>query len=123
MGGGNLPAWSDLTGASGTGGNGNGNGNGNGFAPLTSNGHPIDPLPQRRSTDEPGGQPPSIPRQLPSSPEAGPYAPPAVSAPPVPPVSSPPVSGTPYSPRRSRAPGLRLTRLAARSRRHPPPWT
>ncbi|GAB3851258.1 hypothetical protein GCM10029963_38780 [Micromonospora andamanensis] len=92
--GGNLPAWSDLTGASGATG---GNGNGNGFAPLSSNGHPIDPLPQRRSTDEPGGQPPAIPRQLPSSPEAGPYAPPAVSAPPVPPVSSPPVSGTPYS--------------------------
>ncbi|WFE45031.1 nitrate- and nitrite sensing domain-containing protein [Verrucosispora sp. WMMD1129] len=89
--GGNLPAWSDLTGAS------NGNGNGNGFAPLTSNGHPIDPLPQRRSTDEPSGQPPAIPRQLPSSPETGSYAPPAVSAPPVPPVSSPPVSGTPYS--------------------------
>ncbi|GIJ19524.1 sensor histidine kinase [Micromonospora lutea] len=92
--GGNLPAWSDLTGASGATG---GNGNGNGFAPLTSNGHPIDPLPHRRSTDESGGQPPAIPRQLPSSPEAGPYAPPAVSAPPVPPVSSPPVSGTPYS--------------------------
>ncbi|MEV4713635.1 nitrate- and nitrite sensing domain-containing protein [Micromonospora sp. NPDC049374] len=90
--GGNLPAWSDLTGASGTSG-----GNGNGFAPLGSNGHPIDPLPQRRSTDEPSGQPPAIPRQLPSSPETGPYAPPAVSAPPVPPVSSPPVSGTPYS--------------------------
>ncbi|MGC5052560.1 nitrate- and nitrite sensing domain-containing protein [Micromonospora sp. DT48] len=90
--GGNLPAWSDLTGASGTTG-----GNGNGFAPLTSNGHPVDPLPQRRSGDEPGGQPPHIPRQLPSSPESGPYAPPTVSAPPVPPVSSPPVSGTPYS--------------------------
>ncbi|MDG4793377.1 nitrate- and nitrite sensing domain-containing protein [Micromonospora sp. WMMD1082] len=84
---GNLPAWSDLTGASGTTG-------GNNFPPRTSNGHSVDPLPQRRSTDEPGvtGQQPTIPRQLPSSPEAGAYAPPAM-----PPVSSPPVSGTPYS--------------------------
>ncbi|GIJ77298.1 Signal transduction histidine kinase [Micromonospora phaseoli] len=86
---GNLPAWSDLTGATG----------GDNFASRTSNGHPVDPLPQRRSNDDPAvtGQQPHIPRQLPSSPEAGPYAPPAVSAPPVPPVSAPPVSGTPYS--------------------------
>ncbi|WP_341718978.1 nitrate- and nitrite sensing domain-containing protein [Micromonospora sp. FIMYZ51] len=90
---GNLPAWSDLTGASGVGG-------GSGFAPRSSNGQSVDPLPQRRAGDEPTvtDQPPTIPRQLPSSPESGPYAPPAVSAPPVPPVSSaPPVSGTPYS--------------------------
>ncbi|MFV2103811.1 nitrate- and nitrite sensing domain-containing protein [Micromonospora sp. LOL_024] len=86
---GNLPAWSDLTGA--TGGDNSGS--------RTPNGHPADPLPQRRSTDDPTGtgQQPHIPRQLSSSPEAGPYAPPAVSAPPVPPVSAPPVSGTPYS--------------------------
>ncbi|WP_432049398.1 nitrate- and nitrite sensing domain-containing protein [Verrucosispora sp. NA02020] len=88
---GNLPAWSDLTGASGVPG-------GNNFAPRNPNGSSHDPLPQRRHTDEPhSGQQPNIPRQLPSSPEAAPYAPPAVSAPPVPPVSSPPVSGTPYS--------------------------
>ncbi|WP_431728708.1 nitrate- and nitrite sensing domain-containing protein [Verrucosispora sp. TAA-831] len=94
---GNLPAWSDLTGASGVQG-------GNNFPPRTSNGSPHDPLPQRRHTDEPTGptQQPHIPRQLPSSPEASPYAPPAVSAPPMPPVSgtpysAPPVSGAPVS--------------------------
>ncbi|MER5455457.1 nitrate- and nitrite sensing domain-containing protein [Micromonospora sp. NPDC002389] len=88
---GNLPAWSDLTGASGVPG-------GNNFASRTSNGSSHDPLPQRRHTDESNpGQQPTIPRQLPSSPEAAPYTPPAVSAPPVPPISSPPVSGTPYS--------------------------
>ncbi len=89
---GNLPAWSDLTGASGVTGGSN-------FTPRSSNGQSVDPLPQRRSTDEPAvtGQQPNIPRQLPSTPESGPYAPPAVSAPPIPPVSSPPVSGTPYS--------------------------
>ncbi|WP_433531424.1 nitrate- and nitrite sensing domain-containing protein [Micromonospora sp. CA-263727] len=89
---GNLPAWSDLTGASGVTG-------GHSFNPRSSNGQPIDPLPQRRATDEPTvtGHQPGIPRQLPSSPEAGPYAPPAVSAPPIPPISSPPISGTPYS--------------------------
>ncbi|MGW0502593.1 nitrate- and nitrite sensing domain-containing protein [Micromonospora sp. NPDC003241] len=88
---GNLPAWSDLTGASGVPG-------GNNFASRTSNGSSHDPLPQRRHTDESNpGQQPTIPRQLSSSPEAAPYTPPAVSAPPVPPISSPPVSGTPYS--------------------------
>ncbi len=84
----NLPAWSDLTGASGVGG-----GAGNFAPPRTSNGQPIDPLPQRRAADEPADtdhQQPTIPRQLPSSPEVNPYAPPPVP-------SSPPVSGTPYS--------------------------
>ncbi|MFG3709847.1 nitrate- and nitrite sensing domain-containing protein [Micromonospora sp. NPDC047730] len=106
-----MPAWSDLTGASGT-------TNGEAFRPRTSNGQPIDPLPQRRSSDDPDatGQQSAVPRQLPSSPEARPYsappvppisAPPApyagppVSTPPIPysapPVSSPPVSGMPVS--------------------------
>ncbi|MEV6690039.1 nitrate- and nitrite sensing domain-containing protein [Micromonospora sp. NPDC051196] len=89
---GNLPAWSDLTGASGV------TGGGNSFTPRSTGGQSTDPLPQRRVTDEQtGGGQPNIPRQLPSSPEVAPYAPPAVSAPPIPPVSSPPVSGTPYS--------------------------
>ncbi|SCE75328.1 sensor histidine kinase [Micromonospora mirobrigensis] len=88
---GSLPAWSDLTGASGTNGS-------DAFRPRSTNGQPIDPLPQRRS-DDPAvtGQQPTIPRQLPSSPEARPYTPPPVSAPPLPPVSSPPVSGVPTS--------------------------
>ncbi|OWV08558.1 ATPase [Micromonospora wenchangensis] len=92
-----MPAWSDLTGASGING-------GDGFTnPRATNGQAIDPLPQRRSTDDPDstGQQPVIPRQLPSSPEARPY-----SSPPVPPVSAPPlppaypvapVSGQPVS--------------------------
>ncbi|MFG2065095.1 nitrate- and nitrite sensing domain-containing protein [Micromonospora sp. NPDC048871] len=89
---GNLPAWSDLTGASGV------TGGANSFTPRSTNGQPADPLPQRRAAEEQGGGGQhAIPRQLPSSPEVGPYAPPAVSAPPIPPVSSPPVSGTPYS--------------------------
>ncbi|MCM0678155.1 nitrate- and nitrite sensing domain-containing protein, partial [Micromonospora phytophila] len=95
-----MPAWSDLTGASGVNG-------GDAYTPRTSNGQQIDPLPQRRTTgDDPDatGQQQVIPRQLPSSPETRPYsAPPVppVSAPPVPysapPVSSPPVSGMPVS--------------------------
>ncbi|KWV33296.1 sensor histidine kinase [Micromonospora rifamycinica] len=91
-----MPAWSDLTGAGGING-------GDGFTPRTTNGQQIDPLPQRRSGDDPDstGQQPVIPRQLPSSPEARPY-----SSPPVPPVSAPPlppsypsapVSGQPVS--------------------------
>ncbi|MEV0154828.1 nitrate- and nitrite sensing domain-containing protein [Micromonospora sp. NPDC050686] len=90
---GSLPAWSDLTGASGATG-------GDSFGPRPSNGQSIDPLPQRRSGDpDPAvtGQLPPIPRQLPSSPEARPYGPPPVSAPPVPPVSAPPVPGMPTS--------------------------
>ncbi|GIJ25903.1 hypothetical protein Vqi01_10650 [Micromonospora qiuiae] len=95
----NLPAWSDLTGASGVSG-------GSGFTPRSSNGQPTDPLPQRRAADEPAvtDQHPTIPRQLPSSPEAGPYAPSASSSPPIsgtpysaPPVSAAPVSGQPVS--------------------------
>ncbi|SCG41454.1 Signal transduction histidine kinase [Micromonospora halophytica] len=100
-----MPAWSDLTGASGINGN-------DSFAPRTANGQPIDPLPQRRSSDgDPAvtGQQPGVPRQLPPSPEARPYsappfppvsAPPMVppvSAPPLPPVSGVPVSGQPVS--------------------------
>ncbi|MFC0004674.1 sensor histidine kinase [Micromonospora siamensis] len=87
-----LPAWSDLTGASSTNGS-------DAFRPRSTNGQPIDPLPHRRSDGDPAvtGQQPTIPRQLPSSPEARPYTPPPVSAPPLPPVSSPPVSGVPTS--------------------------
>ncbi|MCW3815288.1 sensor histidine kinase [Micromonospora sp. DR5-3] len=92
-----MPAWSDLTGASGLAG-------GDGFTPRTSNGRPTDPLPQRRSPAEGDpastGQQPPIPRQLPSSPEVRPYNPPPVSGPPFPPVSAPPfppVSGVPVS--------------------------
>ncbi|MGR6317159.1 nitrate- and nitrite sensing domain-containing protein [Micromonospora soli] len=92
-----MPAWSDLTGASAPAG-------GDGFNPRSSNGQPVDPLPQRRHPAEGDpastGQQAAIPRQLPSSPEAGPYYPPPVSAPPVPPVSAPPlppVSGAPVS--------------------------
>ncbi|WFE63886.1 nitrate- and nitrite sensing domain-containing protein [Micromonospora sp. WMMD714] len=91
-----MPAWSDLTGAGGING-------GDAFTPRSTNGQQIDPLPQRRSGDDPDstGQQPVIPRQLPSSPEARPY-----SSPPVPPVSAPPlppsypsapVSGQPVS--------------------------
>ncbi|MEV4541595.1 sensor histidine kinase [Micromonospora echinaurantiaca] len=88
-----MPAWSDLTGATAASG-------GDAFGPRTSNGQPIDPLPQRRATDgDPAttGQQSGIPRQLPSSPEAQPYFPPPVSAPPVPPHSAPPYSGQPHS--------------------------
>ncbi|SBT68845.1 Signal transduction histidine kinase [Micromonospora sediminicola] len=91
-----MPAWSDLTGANA--------GGGDGYAPRAANGQPVDPLPQRRNPAEGDpattGQQPAIPRQLPSSPEARPYNPPPVSAPPVPPVSAPPlppVSGAPVS--------------------------
>ncbi|AXO33128.1 nitrate- and nitrite sensing domain-containing protein [Micromonospora chalcea] len=90
-----MPAWSDLTGANPGGGDG-------GFGSRPSSGSGFEPLPQRRNPAEgdPGtsGQQPAIPRQLPSSPEARPYSPPPVSAPPVPPVSAPPlppVSGAP----------------------------
>ncbi|MFF5177394.1 nitrate- and nitrite sensing domain-containing protein [Micromonospora sp. NPDC000316] len=87
-----MPAWSDLTGASAT----NGVNGGDGFTPRTTNGQPIDPLPQRRAGDEPTttGQQPGIPRQLPSSPEARPYSAPPVSAQP---YSGAPASGQPYS--------------------------
>ncbi|MFG3600575.1 sensor histidine kinase [Micromonospora chersina] len=89
-----MPAWSDLTGAGPLAG-------GDGFAPRSSNGQQIDPLPQRRNPAEADpastGQQPAIPRQLPSSPETGPYNPPPVSAPPLPPVSGVPVSGHPVS--------------------------
>ncbi|WP_107079721.1 nitrate- and nitrite sensing domain-containing protein, partial [Micromonospora sp. MH33] len=89
-----MPAWSDLTGAGPLAG-------GDGFTPRSTNGQPIDPLPQRRNPAEADpastGQQPAIPRQLPSSPETRPYNPPPVSAPPLPPVSGVPVSGHPVS--------------------------
>ncbi|SBT51744.1 sensor histidine kinase [Micromonospora auratinigra] len=92
-----MPAWSDLTGAGPLSG-------GDTFGGRPSNGQQFDPLPQRRNPAEGDpastGQQPAIPRQLPSSPEARPYNPPPVSAPPVPPVSAPPlppVSGVPVS--------------------------
>ncbi|SCL18773.1 Signal transduction histidine kinase [Micromonospora rhizosphaerae] len=89
-----MPAWSDLTGASGVNG-------GDSFTPRSSNGQPIDPLPQRRApgVGDPAstGQQPPVPRQLPSSPEARPYNPPPMSAPPLPPVSGVPVSSSPVS--------------------------
>ncbi|MET8119249.1 nitrate- and nitrite sensing domain-containing protein [Micromonospora sp. NPDC005189] len=92
-----MPAWSDLTGAAGT----NGVNGGDGFTPRPANGQPIDPLPQRRAGDDTtsAGQQPSIPRQLPSSPEAHPYSAPPVSAQPYSgaPVSASPASGQPYS--------------------------
>ncbi|MFJ6165207.1 nitrate- and nitrite sensing domain-containing protein [Micromonospora orduensis] len=89
-----MPAWSDLTGANGVNG-------GDGFTPRPANGQPIDPLPQRRAGDDSSttGQQQSIPRQLPSSPEAHPYSAPPVSAQPYSgaPVSASPASGQPYS--------------------------
>ncbi|MEU7608570.1 nitrate- and nitrite sensing domain-containing protein [Micromonospora sp. NPDC049204] len=103
---GSMPAWSDLTGAAGTNGVNGGDGftprpAGDGFTPRPANGQPIDPLPQRRSGDDTPstGQQPSIPRQLPSSPETHPYSAPPVSAQPYPgaPVSASPASGQPYS--------------------------
>ncbi|MFG1776247.1 nitrate- and nitrite sensing domain-containing protein [Micromonospora sp. NPDC049051] len=92
-----MPAWSDLTGASGFSG-------GEAFQPRTSNSQSVDPLPQRRSADDEDatGQQQAVPRQLPSSPERpysappAPYAGPPVSTPPVP-YSAPPVSGSPVS--------------------------
>ncbi|MBQ1076303.1 nitrate- and nitrite sensing domain-containing protein [Micromonospora sp. C31] len=103
-----VPAWSDLTGASGFDG-------GEAFQPRTSGAQSVDPLPQRRSENDQDatGQQQAVPRQLPSAPDARPYSVPPVSAPPVPyagppvstppmpysapPVSSPPVSGMPVS--------------------------
>ncbi|GGL91490.1 sensor histidine kinase [Micromonospora yangpuensis] len=80
-----LPAWSDLTGATGT------NGDDSFGAPRTANGQQIDPLPQRRAGGDGdpigSGQQPAIPRQ-PTS-----YAPPVSS----PPVSGAPISGVPVS--------------------------
>ncbi|WP_229399832.1 nitrate- and nitrite sensing domain-containing protein [Micromonospora okii] len=89
-----LPAWSDPTGAGGA---------GDRFAPHTPGGPSTDPLPQRRSAgdDDPvgGGQRPTIPRQLPSSPETRGWAAPPVSGVPVSgqPISGAPVSGQPIS--------------------------
>ncbi|TDB69866.1 ATPase, partial [Micromonospora sp. KC721] len=90
-----VPAWSDLTGATGVNGN-------DSYPPRPTNGQPVNPLPQRRASDgDPAvtGQQPVIPRQLPSGPEVRPYSAPPVSAPPVSgvPVSGQPVSGQPVS--------------------------
>lgn len=93
-----MPAWSDLTGA---------NSATTGGASHT-NGQPNGALPQRHSSggSEIAGQQPGIPRQLPSSPEAQPYAAPPTpypgrsdSGPPAAgmPTSASPVSGTPTS--------------------------
>ncbi|MBE1486945.1 signal transduction histidine kinase [Plantactinospora soyae] len=92
-----MPAWSDLTGAR-AGLNG-----GDPFTPRLPNGHDIEPLPQRRAseqdaealgpTDTMSGF--TIPRQRPTTPDPQPggyNAPPPVSAPP---VSAPPFGGTP----------------------------
>ncbi|MEU3453832.1 sensor histidine kinase [Micromonospora sp. NPDC006766] len=93
-----MPAWSDLTGAT-------GHSDGDAFAPRTPNGRPIDPLPQRRNPAEGdpagAGQQSAVPQQLPSTSETWPYGPPPVSAPPLPPVSAPPlppVSAPPLPP-------------------------
>ncbi|WBB77536.1 nitrate- and nitrite sensing domain-containing protein [Micromonospora sp. WMMD882] len=85
------------------------------FTPRPSNGQQVDPLPQRRATEDESvdtGQQPVIPRQTPTSPEAwtrqtplpvsGPpappvSAPPAQFGPPAPPVSGPPAQGRPVS--------------------------
>ncbi|GAA3770090.1 hypothetical protein GCM10022225_66200 [Plantactinospora mayteni] len=96
-----MPAWSDLTGAR-AGRNGN-----DPFTPRIPNGHDIEPLPQRRATEQdPGGLSPTetmsgfIPRQRPATPDPQPNgltALPPVSAPPVPPVSAPPAGQPPVS--------------------------
>ncbi|WP_025617096.1 sensor histidine kinase [Salinispora cortesiana] len=97
-----MPAWSDLTGA-------NSAATGGGSpAPYPTSGQPNGALPQRRPSgaSEVTGEQPGIPRQLPSSPEAQPYAPPptpysgwSVSGPPATgmPTSASPVSGQPTS--------------------------
>ncbi|MGI5214304.1 sensor histidine kinase [Plantactinospora sp. CA-290183] len=98
----NMPAWSDLTGAR-AGLNG-----GDPFTPRTPNGQDVEPLPQRRSTDQgetvtngDGSPGLNIPRQLPSTPEVrspdpGPALPPAAALPPAP--SPPSVSAPPPLP-------------------------
>ncbi|AVT30182.1 ATPase [Plantactinospora sp. BC1] len=96
-----MPAWSDLTGAR-AGRNGN-----DPFTPRIPNGHDIEPLPQRRATEQdPAGLASEttmsgfIPRQRPATPDPQPNgltAPPPVSAPPVPPVSAPPAGQPPVS--------------------------
>jgi signal transduction histidine kinase len=97
-----VPAWSDLTGATTNGSNT--------FTPTSANGRGGDPLPQRRATVEgevTDAPPPSIPRQIPLSPEVRPDGPGfggglrPVSVPPVtsaPPVTSPPISAPPLMP-------------------------
>ncbi|MFC6015009.1 nitrate- and nitrite sensing domain-containing protein [Plantactinospora solaniradicis] len=96
-----MPAWSDLTGAR-AGLNG-----GDPFTPRIPNGHDIEPLPQRRASEQDAeALGPNdtmsgftIPRQRPTTPDPQPggfNAPPPVSAPPVPPVSAPPASTSPF---------------------------
>ncbi|SDY02178.1 Signal transduction histidine kinase [Micromonospora pattaloongensis] len=96
-----MPAWSDLTGAA--------NGAGN-FTPRPTNGQRTEPLPHRRGDDQWAGDGdgtgpgPTIPRQLPTTPETQSLPPvsgvPVASAPPVsgvPVASAPPVSGVPVA--------------------------
>ncbi|MEO3743898.1 nitrate- and nitrite sensing domain-containing protein [Plantactinospora sp. B5E13] len=105
-----MPAWSDLTGAR-TGLNGGG---GDPFTPRIPDGREVEPLPQRRATEQGAESSPAtdtttmsgftIPRQRQSTQEAAQSA--AQSAPPplaVPPVSAPPVQATP-TPQASTAP-------------------
>ncbi|WP_027659230.1 nitrate- and nitrite sensing domain-containing protein [Salinispora fenicalii] len=113
-----MPTWSDLTGAdsaiTGFTGAKSATAGGEPHAPFPTNGQPSDALPQRRPSggSDVTGQQPGIPRQLPSSPEAQPYAEPPspypgwlVSGPPAAgmptsasPVSASPTSGQPISP-------------------------
>ncbi|MEO3922790.1 sensor histidine kinase [Micromonosporaceae bacterium B7E4] len=98
-----MPAWSDLTGAR-AGRNGS-----DPFTPRIPNGHDIEPLPQRRATEQdPAGLSANetttmsgfIPRQRPAAPDPQPNgltALPPVSAPPIPPVSAPPAAQPPVS--------------------------
>ncbi|GIG85684.1 hypothetical protein Pen02_06200 [Plantactinospora endophytica] len=98
-----MPAWSDLTGAR-AGRNGS-----DPFTPRLPNGHDIEPLPQRRATEQDASGLSTnettmsgfIPRQRPVTPEPQPSgltALPPVSAPPVsaPPAGQPPVSAPPF---------------------------
>ncbi|MEN3612546.1 sensor histidine kinase [Plantactinospora sp. ZYX-F-223] len=98
-----MPAWSDLTGAR-AGRNGS-----DPFTPRIPNGHDIEPLPQRRATEQdPAGLSANetttmsgfIPRQRPAAPDPQPNgltALPPVSAPPIPPISAPPAAQPPVS--------------------------
>ncbi|MDG4784458.1 nitrate- and nitrite sensing domain-containing protein [Micromonospora sp. WMMD1102] len=101
-----MPAWSDLTGARGAVRNGN-----DPFTPRVPNGHDVEPLPQRRATEQDAGPSPAettmsgfIPRQRPATPEPQSNQPnglaalpPAATPPPVPPVSAPPFGQPPVS--------------------------
>ncbi|MEE6259579.1 sensor histidine kinase [Plantactinospora sonchi] len=98
-----MPAWSDLTGAR-AGLNG-----GDPFTPRVPDGREVEPLPQRRATEQGAEGGPAtdtttmsgftIPRQRQNTQEAAASAAQApLTAPPVPPVSAPPVQATPTPP-------------------------